>query len=113
MPLYEYVCTECEHLEEVLQKVNAPAPAVCKSCGAEHTLQKAVSQTSFHLKGGGWYKDLYASTSNKASEKGGDSKKSTEKADKKSEAKAAKTDSKAPAKSDSGKAKTKASTKAA
>lgn len=61
MPLYEYRCRECAHLEEVLQKVNDPAPATCPSCGKEHTLEKEVSLTSFQLKGGGWYKDLYSS----------------------------------------------------
>lgn len=61
MPLYEYRCRECDHLEEVLQKVSDPAPANCPSCGKEHTLEKEVSLTSFQLKGGGWYKDLYSS----------------------------------------------------
>jgi putative FmdB family regulatory protein len=112
MPLYEYVCTECEHLQEVLQKVSDPAPALCKSCGAEHSLQKAVSQTSFHLKGGGWYKDLYASTGkdDKKSEKSGE--KAEKKAEKKAAKESGKTEKKAASGKDSGKAKS-ASTKAA
>jgi putative FmdB family regulatory protein len=62
MPLYEYRCVECEHLEEVLQKYNDPPPETCPSCGKTQTLSKEVSRSAFHLKGGGWYKDLYSST---------------------------------------------------
>jgi putative FmdB family regulatory protein len=62
MPLYEYRCKGCAHLEEFLQKVSDPAPLMCPACGQEHTLEKQVSLGSFQLKGGGWYKDLYSST---------------------------------------------------
>jgi putative FmdB family regulatory protein len=74
MPLYEYRCQECDHLEEVLQKVSDPAPATCNACGREHTMQKEVSLTSFQLKGGGWYKDLYSSTPDSKGDKKSDSK---------------------------------------
>ena len=63
MPLFEYRCSACDHLEEVLQKHTDPAPAACTVCGKEGTLAKEISMTSFQLKGGGWYKDLYASSS--------------------------------------------------
>ena len=62
MPIYEYVCEDCEKITELLQKVGASAPSECKSCGKSDTLKKKVSQTSFQLKGGGWYSDLYSST---------------------------------------------------
>ena len=62
MPIYEYRCTACGHLEEFLLKHSDPAPATCPSCQAEKTLEKALSLSAFHLKGGGWYKDLYASS---------------------------------------------------
>lgn len=62
MPLFEYRCAQCQHLEEVLQKHGEPAPEVCPSCGAQNALEKEVSLTSFQLKGGGWYKDLYSSS---------------------------------------------------
>jgi putative FmdB family regulatory protein len=107
MPLYEYICTECENLEEVLAKVSAPPPAKCPSCGAENTLQKAVSQTSFHLKGGGWYKDLYSSTPAGANEEKG---KATAESGKetKGEKKAAKAEAKSEAKAEKPAAKSKA-----
>jgi putative FmdB family regulatory protein len=63
MPLFEFRCSSCEHLEEVLQKYNDPPPAACPECGRSGTMAKEVSLTSFQLKGGGWYKDLYSSTS--------------------------------------------------
>jgi putative FmdB family regulatory protein len=61
MPIFEYRCSACDHLEEVLQKHTDPGPAVCPACGKQGTLAKEISATSFQLKGGGWYKDLYAS----------------------------------------------------
>jgi putative FmdB family regulatory protein len=68
MPIYEYTCSQCHKLTDVLQKLNEPAPATCPACGAEGTLSRVVSRTSFVLKGGGWGADLYASKA--ASEKG-------------------------------------------
>ena len=61
MPIYEYTCSNCEKLSDVLQKLNEPAPERCPACGAERTLSRVVSRTSFVLKGGGWGADLYAS----------------------------------------------------
>jgi putative FmdB family regulatory protein len=63
MPIFEYRCSACDHLEEVLQKHSDPPPDVCPACGKAQTLAKELSRTSFQLKGGGWYKDLYSSTS--------------------------------------------------
>jgi putative FmdB family regulatory protein len=62
MPIYEYACSSCEKTLDVLQKVTDPAPQTCTECGATGTLAKVVSRTSFVLKGGGWYSDLYSSS---------------------------------------------------
>ena len=62
MPIYEYGCSACGKTIDVLQKMSDPAPAACTACGAPGTLTKQVSRSSFHLKGGGWYSDLYGST---------------------------------------------------
>lgn len=80
MPIFEYRCSACDHLEEVLQKHTDPAPATCPVCGKQGTLAKEISATSFQLKGGGWYKDLYASAKK-------DSSTSSAKAESKSESK--------------------------
>ncbi|HUM13054.1 MAG TPA: zinc ribbon domain-containing protein [Myxococcaceae bacterium] len=72
MPIYEYECSQCHQTSDALQKVNDPAPETCPRCGAHHTLSRLVSRTSFVLKGGGWYADLYSSSKSKSD--GGESK---------------------------------------
>lgn len=62
MPIYEYRCQKCGHELEVMQKVSDPAPDPCPQCGAAQALERLMSRSSFQLKGGGWYSDLYAST---------------------------------------------------
>ncbi len=61
MPLFEYKCQDCDKVDEFLQKFSDPAPELCPSCGAQSAMHKVVSLSSFQLKGGGWYKDLYSS----------------------------------------------------
>lgn len=55
MPIYEYRCTSCNTLNEFFLKVSDPHPQTCPACGASGSLQKQISQTSFALKGEGWY----------------------------------------------------------
>ena len=64
MPIYEYACEKCGELTEVLAKVDDPPPAKCPQCGSKK-MQRVVSRSSFQLKGGGWYSDLYSSTGKK------------------------------------------------
>jgi putative FmdB family regulatory protein len=66
VPIYEYVCEACGRLTEVMQRMSDPPPAACPACGGPK-LSKVVSRTSFQLKGGGWYSDLYASPREKKS----------------------------------------------
>jgi len=81
MPIYEYLCSKCHELSDALQKVNDPAPEVCPNCGAKQTLARQVSRTSFVLKGGGWYADLYGSSKEKKPEAAKSEAKSESKAD--------------------------------
>jgi putative FmdB family regulatory protein len=60
VPIYEYVCRKCRRQFEYMQRMTDPARRKCEACGAL-ALERLISQTSFHLKGSGWYKDLYAS----------------------------------------------------
>jgi putative FmdB family regulatory protein len=60
MPIYEYECQACGHTFEEWQKMSDKPVRVCPKCKARK-VQKLISQTSFQLKGGGWYSDLYAS----------------------------------------------------
>jgi putative FmdB family regulatory protein len=61
MPIYEYRCVACGHHVEQLQKADDPAPEPCPSCGDPKPLERLMSRSSFQLKGGGWYSDLYSS----------------------------------------------------
>ncbi len=77
MPIYEYSCQSCGKTIDVLQKVSDPTPAACTACGTEGSLSRVVSRTSFVLKGGGWYSDLYSSTKKDSSSTGSDAGGST------------------------------------
>ena len=73
MPTYEYVCSACKNEWEVEQSMKDNALTECPRC-KEQTARRQISRgTGFILKGGGWYSDLYASSSNKASSSSGDS----------------------------------------
>ena len=58
MPIYEYECTKCGKKFEVWQKITEPPLETCPECGGK--LIKLISQTSFILKGTGWYVTDYA-----------------------------------------------------
>ena len=58
MPIYEYRCPDCGHQFEAIQKMSDDPIRVCPECKGEQ-VKKLISQTSFVLKGGGWYKDHY------------------------------------------------------
>ncbi|MCJ7617339.1 MAG: zinc ribbon domain-containing protein, partial [Desulfobacterales bacterium] len=61
MPIYEYECMKCGEIEELIQKFSDKSLTKCKHCSGK--LQRLVSQSSFHLKGTGWYVTDYASKS--------------------------------------------------
>lgn len=86
MPIYEYKCTKCNEQFEVMQKISDDSLTECSSCGGE--LKKMITNTSFVLKGGGWYVTDYPSSDRK---KAMDAKKSAssgkDKKDKKSDKK--------------------------
>lgn len=63
MPIYEYKCSVCGKHIELMQKVGDCAPQVCPECGALKSLKKLISQTSFELKGSGWYVTDYKNNS--------------------------------------------------
>lgn len=59
MPVYEYQCKACSRDFEYQQRMTDPDKTTCEVCGG--ALERLISRTAFALKGGGWYKDLYAS----------------------------------------------------
>ena len=73
MPTYEYVCSACKNEWEVEQSMKDNSLTECPRC-KEQTARRQISRgTGFILKGGGWYSDLYASSSNKSSAASGES----------------------------------------
>ena len=58
MPIYEYKCKECDHEFEVMQKMSDDPISKCEKCAGP--VDKLISQTSFTLKGTGWYQTDYA-----------------------------------------------------
>ena len=61
MPTYEYRCQSCQHELEAFQSIKDAPLTDCPAC-QERKLERLISATSFQLKGGGWYKDLYSSS---------------------------------------------------
>jgi putative FmdB family regulatory protein len=83
MPIYEYECSDCGNLIEVIQKIDARAPGRCEKCSGK--LKKKISRASFQLKGGGWYSDGYGNAGPGSSST--DSSKADKKTEKKTEKK--------------------------
>ena len=91
MPIYDYACEKCEREFEVEQRITEDPLKSCPHCKSRK-VKRLISQTSFVLKGGGWYSDLYSSSKGaksegKDSEKPGKSESDSSKSDKKSEKK--------------------------
>ena len=72
MPIYEYQCSKCG-VFEVTQRITEDALKKCPSCRSK--VQKLISNTSFQLKGTGWYITDYGrgkdSNGDKAESNGG------------------------------------------
>ena len=74
MPIREYKCKDCGNYIEVIQGINEKPLEKCEQCGGK--LEKLISNSSFVLKGSGWYKTDYSSSG--GSESGNKTKKSKE-----------------------------------
>jgi putative FmdB family regulatory protein len=95
VPIYEYKCSKCGEVFEAFQKITDQPLTECKHCRGR--VEKLISQSSFQLKGSGWYLTDYAKKSQPAASPP-DSTKTT--------AKPASADTKSDTKADSGSAKT-------
>jgi putative FmdB family regulatory protein len=70
MPIYEYKCPKCGTFE-TMQRITEPALKRCPTCKSK--VDRMISNTSFVLKGSGWYATDYArSGSGKSTETSGD-----------------------------------------
>ena len=63
MPIYEYECTKCSKHFEIMQKISDDTLTSCRECGGD--LKKLITNTSFVLKGSGWYVTDYPSADRK------------------------------------------------
>src|SRR5262245_10507862 len=67
MPIYEYRCPQCGDFD-VMQKITEKPLRKCPTCKGK--VSKLLSNTSFHLKGSGWYLTDYAGKGAKGEGKG-------------------------------------------
>jgi putative FmdB family regulatory protein len=102
MPIYEYQCQKCGTFE-VTQRITEKPLGKCPTCKGK--VKKLISNTSFQLKGTGWYVTDYArKDNNKGAGKGENGAKPSaeSKGDSKSDSKGeSKTESSSSAKSSS------------
>jgi putative FmdB family regulatory protein len=80
MPIYEYQCQKCGTFE-TSQKITDKALTKCPTCKGK--VRKLISNTSFQLKGTGWYITDYA----RKGKTDGPNSESTSKSETKSESK--------------------------
>jgi putative FmdB family regulatory protein len=66
MPVYEYQCNECGQIKEAFQKISDSPLTICSHCHG--SLKKLISQSTFHLKGSGWYVTDYGGAKNQGKE---------------------------------------------
>jgi len=69
MPIYEYRCRACDNVFEEWQKDFSERTPSCPVCQAE--AHRQISNTSFILKGGGWYATEYCGKKASSSNCGG------------------------------------------
>jgi putative FmdB family regulatory protein len=120
MPIYEYQCEKCGEFE-ITQRITEPPLKKCPTC--KRKVRKLISNTSFQLKGSGWYVTDYArkgkdgGTGGESKSSGGESKasssesKASSAADSKSSSSESKTASSDSASSSGGESKSKSSKK--
>jgi putative FmdB family regulatory protein len=75
VPIYEYQCSECGEIFEAFQKISDAPLNQCRYC--QGSVEKLISQSSFQLKGSGWYLTDYARKSQPRDSTNGSGEKST------------------------------------
>lgn len=59
MPIYEFRCEECGKINVKRLPISSKQDTVmCDYCN-EYKAKRIISQSTFVLKGGGWYADAY------------------------------------------------------
>jgi putative FmdB family regulatory protein len=80
MPIYEYECPLCGRFEVMQKASEKPLKKnpECSRANCPKSAERLVSASAFHLKGSGWYKTDYASSSNGSSKSASGAKKGSE-----------------------------------
>jgi putative FmdB family regulatory protein len=68
MPNYDYVCAQCGHKEEILQKITDSPFTECPKCGQPTFKRKVGGGIGLQFQGSGFYSTDYGAKSS-ASEK--------------------------------------------
>jgi putative FmdB family regulatory protein len=76
MPLYEYRCSKCGDVFEVIQKFADAPLTVHEGCGG--SVERLISTSGFNFKGSGWYVTDYAKGGSSSQKKDSDSKKDSQ-----------------------------------
>lgn len=92
MPVYEYSCEKCRKHHEIMQKITEKPLTICPNCGGK--MKKMISNTSFVLKGAGWYVTDYAGKGKKEAKESGEKKEKPEASAKKESKKELKSEKK-------------------
>ena len=95
MPLYEYRCSQCDRVFEVIQKFSDEPLTVHEGCGG--SVERLISAPGLQFKGSGWYITDYARS---GSSKSGGTKPAESKTETKSDSSTSKTDTSASTKKD-------------
>ncbi len=75
MPIYEYQCAKCGSVFEALQKFSDAPLKKHENCGGK--VERLISASGFHLKGGGWYVTDYGRGGGAKKSDSGEAKKET------------------------------------
>jgi putative FmdB family regulatory protein len=71
MPIYEYRCSNCTHVFEVLHEVGGH-PGPCPNCGATGTAHRVFTSVGLIFKGSGFHTTDYRKRSAGNGESGGE-----------------------------------------
>ena len=89
MPLYEYRCSKCDTVFEVIQKFSDTPLTTHPDCGG--AVERLISAPGFQFKGSGWYVTDYKGSGAKAESK---AESNSDKTDGKGDSKPAPTEAK-------------------
>ena len=63
MPIYEFICKDCNYKEDLIRKIIEPTTISCPKCNGQNFV-KQVSAPNFKLKGSGWYETDFKNKKN-------------------------------------------------